>query len=94
MQADLLNLTGERLALQGLHGESGGLIFLNLRDVAFADLSQDLHLGQVVGDEEELGSREARGHRLPVVDANGLCGLVSRADVVGSCRGAPGECGL
>jgi CBS domain-containing membrane protein len=33
-------------------------------------------------------------NRLPVVDAGGLCGIISRGDVVRSCRGLPGECGL
>jgi len=31
-------------------------------------------------------------NRLPVVDGTGLCGIVSRGDVVRSCRGVPGGC--
>ncbi|MHC1711780.1 MAG: CBS domain-containing protein [Solidesulfovibrio sp.] len=37
----------------------------------------------------------ARGiNRLPVVDGRRLCGIVSRGDVVRSCRGAPGGNGI
>ncbi len=37
---------------------------------------------------------ERRVNRLPVVDAGRLCGIVSRGDVVRSCRGMGGGCGL
>ena len=64
MQADLLHFAFERLAGKSLHGKTDGLSFLDRCDIALVDLRKDLHVRQVVGDEEELRSRKARGHGL------------------------------
>ena len=44
----------KRLVGIRLHGEAHRLAFLDLADVALVDRRQDLHLREVVGDEEEL----------------------------------------
>ncbi len=51
-----------------LHGEGHRLALLDLVDVALADLSEDLHVREIVRDQEELRCREAGRDRLSVVD--------------------------
>ena len=65
------------------------------RSIAALMTSPPVVVGPDTPRSQAAGIMAAQGiNRLPVVDGNGLCGLVSRGDVVRSCRGVPGECGL
>ena len=67
LQPDLLDGAGELPVRVGLDREADALPLLDLADVALVHRGEDLHLREVVGDEEQLGGREAGRHRLPDV---------------------------
>ena len=52
-----------------LNREGDGLAGFDLADVGFVDLHEDLHAGEVFGDEEEAGGVEAGDDGLADVDA-------------------------
>jgi hypothetical protein len=54
---------------EGIHREAGFLPDPDATDVGFVDRGFDLHVGQVLGDHEQLGRLQAGGHGLPRFDA-------------------------
>ena len=62
--ADLADRAAEFLAGIGVDGEPGLFPIVHLAHVRLVDVGEDLHLGEVVGDGEQGGRLERRGHGL------------------------------
>ncbi len=68
LQAHLLHLSLEMLVRIGLYRKPHVLPIDDRADVALVHRRQDLHLRQVVRDEEQLRRLHARDHGLPELD--------------------------
>ena len=68
LEPDLLDRPLERVVGIGVDGELDPLPVLDLADVRFVDIGDDLHLRQVVGDGEEGRRLEAGRYGLSLLD--------------------------
>ena len=62
----------------GVHAKVGALAFDHASDVRFADVGVDLHLSQILCDDEEGWRLKRRGDRLPDIHVAGHYDAVHR----------------
>ena len=68
IQPHFAHRTLEGFTGEGIHGEGHRLAGMNLADIGFIDRNPDLHAGQILGNQKQTGSVEARHYGLTDVD--------------------------
>ena len=78
--ADLSDFAVERRAVIGIHGELDILPFLDISDIRLGNVGVDLHLGEIVGDDENNRRVQAGGNRLTHIDIAGYDDPINRGN--------------